>query len=432
MAAAGGFVSTGFDVFAQKPVQEAVLETTEAEYKPIASVDMSDLEFLIPADNDTYLDLDIKLFVRGKLIKGDGTDLDATDYTAGTNNFLHSLFSQCNITLNGISVTPASELYNYRSYIETLLTYGSDAAQTHLTMAYWYKDDGDVLPCDDTTNVNKGFIARWNRQKKSQEIQMIGRIHSDICNVPIYLIPGVRLQIKFTKARPSFFLMNKDDKSTTTFKFLDAKLFVRRVRANPAILSAHNTALSQGVLARYNITRVELKTFTFSSGSQSLSIDNAVIGPLPKRLLFTMVKNTDFLGSVNTNPYNFRHYDINYFALYVNGKQIPSGGLTFDMNHEKMTVMGYRTLFVGSGIHHSNQGLQITNEDYTRGYFMLLFDLTPDLAASEGHASHPDNGHIRVELKLTKSLPDPVTCLLYLECEYSILVDQQRNVSTDF
>jgi hypothetical protein len=62
MAAVGVFVSTEFDVFAQKPVQEAVLETTEAEYKPIASVDMSDLEFLIPADNDTYLDLDIKVY----------------------------------------------------------------------------------------------------------------------------------------------------------------------------------------------------------------------------------------------------------------------------------------------------------------------------------------------------------------------------------
>ena len=48
--------------------------------------------------------------------------------------------------------------------------------------------------------------------------------------------------------------------------------------------------------------RVEVKTFTFSSGSQSLSIDNVVLRPIPKRLLFTMLKNTDFLGSINTNP----------------------------------------------------------------------------------------------------------------------------------
>jgi hypothetical protein len=71
---------------------------------------MSDFEFVIPGDIDTYLDLDIKLFVRGKLTKGDGTDLAATDVTAGRNNFLHFLFCQCNISLNGASVTPASEL----------------------------------------------------------------------------------------------------------------------------------------------------------------------------------------------------------------------------------------------------------------------------------------------------------------------------------
>jgi len=132
--------------------------------------------------------------------------------------------------------------------------------------------------------------------------------------------------------------MNKAD-STTVFKFLDAQLLVNRVRPSPALLLAQNTTLTRGALARYNLTRVELKTYTISSGSQSLSIDNAVLGPLPKRLLFTMVKNTDFLGSVTTNPYNFRHYDLISFALNVNGKQIPKEGLSLGMDHEKTSVM---------------------------------------------------------------------------------------------
>jgi len=72
-------------------------------YKPIASVEQSDLEFLIPADNDTYVDLNIKLYIRGKLTKADDTNLDNTDFSAGTNNFLHPLFSQCRISLNGVT-----------------------------------------------------------------------------------------------------------------------------------------------------------------------------------------------------------------------------------------------------------------------------------------------------------------------------------------
>ena len=82
----------------------------------------------------------------------------------------------------------------------------------------------------------------------------------------------------------------------------------------------------------------------------------------------------------------------------MNGKQIPTEGLYLGMDHEKTSVMGYRTLFEASAINYSNSGLQITHDMYINGYFMLLFDLTPDRAASEGHTSHPDNGNIRVEL----------------------------------
>jgi hypothetical protein len=36
---------------------------------------------------------------------------------------------------------------------------------------------------------------------------------------------------------------------------------------------------------------------------------------------------------------------------------------------------------------------------FINGYFMLIFDLTPDQAASEGYVSPASNGHIRLDLK---------------------------------
>jgi len=256
----------------------------------------------------------------------------------------------------------------------------------------WIMDDGNMVACDPTSvdaSNKKGFMTRCSITK-SQEIELYGRVHTDFCNVPVYLLPGVRVQIKFTKNRTGFFFMNKDAESKTVFQFLDAQLWVKRVRPNPSIPLAHKAVLDKGGVARYNMRRVELESFTFSSGSQSLSIDNEVLGPVPKRILFTMIKNKDFLGSIDTNPYFFRHYDLSSFALYVNGKQIPGGGLSLDTIHEKKTVMAYRTLFEGSGIHHSNSGLQITPDMYKNGYFMLLYDLTTDRATSEGQP------HIRI------------------------------------
>jgi len=205
------FLTTEFDIFAHKPVQTAILETNAVHYKPIATVDQNDLEFLIPADNETYIDLDMKLCFKGKLFGTDRKDLDETNFTAGTNNFLHSLFSQFNVSLNGVNNTPASELYPYRSYLETLLSYGSDAAYSHLTNAHWYLDEGgDVLAGDPTSTSikNKGFVMRWERQKQSKITELYGRLPTDNCNVPQFLLSGVRVQIKLTTDKDDFYLMN--------------------------------------------------------------------------------------------------------------------------------------------------------------------------------------------------------------------------------
>lgn len=49
------------------------------------------------------------------------------------------------------------------------------------------------------------------------------------------LLRGVRLQRKLTEAWSTFHLMNKPADSKTTFKFLDAKELVKRIRAKPEL-----------------------------------------------------------------------------------------------------------------------------------------------------------------------------------------------------
>jgi len=62
---------------------------------------------------------------------------------------------------------------------------------------------------------------------------------------------------------------------------------------------------------------------------------------------------------------------------------------------------------------------------YIKGFFMLLQDLTPDRGAIEGHTSHPDNGNIKEELKFDKPLPEPITCIFYLEYDNSVQISER-------
>jgi len=63
---------------------------------------------------------------------------------------------------------------------------------------------------------------------------------------------------------------------------------------------------------------------------------------------------------------------------------------------------------------------------------MLLFDLTPDLAASEGHTSPVEGGNIRNQVTFKDALKEAITCVLYLEYDNSVRVDFLRTVTTDF
>ena len=105
-----------------------------------------------------------------------------------------------------------------------------------------------------------------------------------VCRFVFYLASNCRLQTELPAD-------NQDGRFQNHIQILYSYLLVRRVHPNPVILSTQSLVLSKGVLARYNTKRVDLKTFTFSAGSKSLSIEKAVLGPNTKRLLYTMIKN---------------------------------------------------------------------------------------------------------------------------------------------
>jgi hypothetical protein len=112
-----------------------------------------------------------------------------------------------------------------------------------------------------------------------------GRIYVDIFNLPRLLYPGVKIQVRLTKAMFNFYLMYTERTSISTFKFLGAKLNVRRVRPNPVVVTAHHLAMVKGGMKRFDFTRFKHRACTFGKGNKSLTLDNVIIGRTPKRIV---------------------------------------------------------------------------------------------------------------------------------------------------
>jgi hypothetical protein len=243
------------------------------------------------------------------------------------------------------------------------------------------------------------------------------------------LINGVYMNIKLTSAPEAFYLWGPSDDPKVRVKIVDATLFVTQVELKSPLLLAYANVLGLKRKAHYPGTHTQIETFTASSGTQQLSIDNAFLGQIPERILIAMVKNTAFVCSANTNPFHFHHFDMTNFVLYVSGVHHPSEPLTVDCSSPFGATTAYETLFSSKGIHHEDRAHMITPEMFTKGFYVLGFDLTPDREADEEHISLPRQGNVRIEARFKKPPPEPVTCILYAEFPGHVEIDNSRNVT---
>ena len=97
------------DLFSVPPIQTSVENGNWIEYHPLTTVDDSPIEFDINGTGKDYIDLaNTMLLVRAKIINMDGTDIADADPIGPVNLWLHSPFSQVDISLNGTQVTTST------------------------------------------------------------------------------------------------------------------------------------------------------------------------------------------------------------------------------------------------------------------------------------------------------------------------------------
>ena len=107
-------------------------------------------------------------------------------------------------------MTRSTNTYAYCAYIETLLSYGTDAKVTQLTGQLWHKDTAthmDAVEIVDGAAANAGFVARREHIVRSRVVDMMGRLHVDLFLQDKFLINGVDVKIRLVRSKAAFALM---------------------------------------------------------------------------------------------------------------------------------------------------------------------------------------------------------------------------------
>ena len=89
-----------------------------------------------------------------------------------------------------------------------------------------------------------------------------------------------------------------------------------------------------------------------------------------------MNKNTALVVSVSTNQFHFHHYDMTNLALYVDGVHHPPEPHTMVSCRPFGVKRAFETLFSSTGIYHDDRAYLITLQVFTKGHYILGFDLT--------------------------------------------------------
>ena len=465
------------DLFRVPPTQQSLERGRWIDYAPLSSVTNADnaITFLI-AGTDEYIDLSKTILtVTGKVTMPDGTKLTGGGQSnvAPVNNFLHSLFRQVDVYLNGKQVTPAMGTYAYRSYIETLLNYDVSAKESQFSSALYYKDTaGEMdsngsLPVEKKVNIkpvagdgsegaaeavfittkgtgNQGFAKRHKFIESGIQFVLSGPIFSDIFMTDRLLLNMMDLKVVLNRSTDGFCLMDTNAKASLIspkVHFTDVVLKIRKVKVDQAVSDGVERMLKQ-TPALYPIRRVECKILTIPENLPNIRQDNIFSGIIPNLFVFGLVDVDAYNGTYGKNPYNFQHFGVTNVSLTANGQEIPFKQLTLKYPEDKTGKIdpatdteldfdeAYNTLFSGTGKIYSNAGLDITREDYPGGYALYAFDLTPDMCNSTDYFNTVQRGSLSLALTLKKT-DHAIGMVCYGDFENVIRIDAERNAIYD-
>ncbi|XP_066486683.1 uncharacterized protein F54H12.2-like [Tiliqua scincoides] len=412
-------------------MQTSIEGCVYVEVTPLTAVTESSLlEIFIAGSGEDYMDLNNTLvYLRYKIVKEDGSNIDRQDEVALVNYPIAPIFSQLDVTLGDRLISQSNNCYPYRAFIESVLNYGEDTLSSQFSAGLFYKDTPGEHDSADLEGHNQGFIKRAGLTAESRKIELLGYLHADLFFQEKLLLNGVDVKIKLTWSKDRFCLMTDDANVCYKLKILVAALFVKKVRVAPGLRLEHAEALLT-TTTKYPVDHVSMKVFSLPAGSLVSNQENLFLGQLLKMVVIGLVDNDTFRGTFSKNPFNFKHYDISFFAIYLSGYQILAKPFQPDFQ-EGSCVREYMSLVHATGKHMKDKGLIINREDIARGYTLFAFDLSPDQECGD-HYSLINTGNLRAEVQFSRPLSQTVNMIVYGDFDNIIEINNQRNVLFDY
>lgn len=403
-------IPEALQLFDLPKTQVAVSDVMYQEIRPISQVtDGSPIEFRINSSNSAdYIDLKgSQLYVKLRVLKGDGSNLKTGDKVGPVNLFLQSLFSSSEVTLqNKTSVTCNNNPYT--AIITTLLNLDRSTKLSQTTSQLFIKDDADHPEDPDPSGTNNGLYERSKYIADSKVLDLQGPVFHDFFQLPRYMINQVDVKLKLYRTSSSFSLLSGEATPNYKIDIMDIYLLARKVKVTPSVIYGHNEMLKH-TNAKYFYPKTDTRMQSVPSGSTTFHWENLFQGQKPSKVVIGFVKSVSTSGNFVTNPFDFLNCNISSICLYADGMPVMGNPLKLDFNHGSVIARAYTNLFILTNKWNKNEGNDISREQFVRGSTLFAFDLDPFFS---DFLPLLTTGSIKLEVQFAKPLTETLACIV--------------------
>ena len=135
-------------------------------------------------------------------------------------------------------------------------------------------------------------------------------------------------------------------------------------------------------------------------------------------------------GNHKKSPFNFKNYKITKISLQLDAQDQPVKPIYCNFTDGSFAE-AYMSFFTGTGKAFKDEDVDVTRENYAKGYALFCFDRTSDLGEND-HYSLVKTGSVRLGVTFAYDLPNTVNVIDYAEFQNVLETDTNRNVFYDF
>ncbi|KAL3073428.1 hypothetical protein niasHT_038566 [Heterodera trifolii] len=307
------------------------------------------------------------------------------------------------VHINQREVYDSNQLYSYKVFMDTELSYPVAAKEAYFGVAGYFRDS-------DPTKVND---KRKKAVEESKSFQTISKLSADIFNQDLYMISNVEIDIELALQSDDFMIHQEAaNRDKYTLEVVDCRLIVKTVDLMDG-LSLDIAKKLDLEPARYGIRKTLMKSLFITGGRYDFSA-NLFTEEVPRRVIIGLVPNQNYIGHNQKNPFYFNHHNVRDIELTASGRTYPQFPYNLDYKNNRY-ARAYHDTQEHLGMACTTESNGISYSMFKTAYCLYVFQMTNSQEDSPGFELIKE-GCTAVNIRFAEAVPNEgVTLIAYAD-----------------